>query len=157
MKEVVLIDTSILVSWLNVPNLAKDVDGVKAEMIRLVREGASLLIPQAVIIEVGNHIGQNGDGRQRREKALKFVEIVESALNGRAPWTLTRAVDADIIRGWLKQFPEYAGTGDARGKGIGIGDVSIIAEWNHLRAVHPHRRVRIWSQDSQLSGYDTGP
>jgi hypothetical protein len=43
-------------------------------------------------------------------------------------------------------------------EGKGMGDVSLIAEWERQRLLYPDRRVRIWSHDRRdLSGYDTHP
>lgn len=39
---------------------------------------------------------------------------------------------------------------------IGLGDLSIIREFEHQSRRHQGRRVLIWSYDEHLRGYDTG-
>ena len=34
------------------------------------------------VIETGNHISQNGDGRLRRESANRFFKTIKQSLNG---------------------------------------------------------------------------
>lgn len=36
---------------------------------------------------------------------------------------------------------------------LGLGDVSIIAEWQRQRLLSPQRRLEIWSLDEHLQGY----
>ncbi|NBE96139.1 hypothetical protein FE391_19875 [Nonomuraea sp. KC401] len=40
------------------------------------------------MIETGNHIAQLSDGRLRRLYAGKLAELLESVIDGKAPWVL---------------------------------------------------------------------
>lgn len=108
-----------------------------------------LLLPVAVIVETGNHVAQVGDGRLRRQVAQRFVAEVRKALDGTAPWAPARPISVDDLADWLADFPDHAMAGR------GIGDVSIIAEWERQRVLNPRRRVEIWSLDQHLHGYAT--
>jgi hypothetical protein len=50
---------------------------------------------------------------------------------------------------WLSGFP------DAAMRGAGMGDLSIIKEWEKFKRKIPDHRVFIWSLDSHLQGYDS--
>lgn len=61
---------------------------------------------------------------------------------------------------WLVEFPDYAQRNKSETKtreGVSLSDLSIIKEWEQTRDRHFMSRVLIWSLDSDLSGYDTGP
>jgi len=104
----------------------------------------------ATIIETGNHIAQNGDGRQRRASAQRFVRQVEQALAGNSPFRPTSPILLEDLQRWLADFPEHAA------RGLGVADLSIIKEWERQCTLHPARRVSIWSLDADLAGYDRG-
>jgi hypothetical protein len=40
-------------------------------------------------------------------------------------------------------------------RGAGMGDLSIIKEWEKFKRKIPDHRVFIWSLDSHLQGYDS--
>jgi len=40
---------------------------------------------------------------------------------------------------------------------MGLGDQTIIDAWSEICDKLPHCRVRIWSLDSDLAGYDREP
>jgi hypothetical protein len=42
-------------------------------------------------------------------------------------------------------------------EGVSLADLSIIKEWERNCALHPMSRVRVWSLDSDLAGYDRAP
>jgi len=52
---------------------------------------------------------------------------------------------------WLEDFPTFARAG------VGLGDLSIIQEFHRTCALHPGRRVYVWSLDGDLQGYDREP
>lgn len=150
MKAIVLVDTSIFCEILEVPNMCSRVGPTRVELRQRVQRGEFLLLPLATIIETGNHIAQNGDGRQRRQTAEKFALQVTQALEGLSPFKPTSPMDLDALKTWLGEFPEYAM------HGVGLADLSIIKEWERQRDLNQARRVIIWSLDKHLSGYDTG-
>ena len=69
MKAVCLVDTSIFIEILNVPNKATRHTEVLAELERKLDNTEFLFLPMATVLETGNHIAQNGDGNQRRKCA----------------------------------------------------------------------------------------
>ena len=46
---------------------------------------------------------------------------------------------------------------DSAMRRISIGDLSIIKAWERTRIQNHGRRVRIWSLDQHLVGYDSNP
>ncbi len=155
--SVCLIDTSVFCELLKVPNM----DRRHSEMMGLFAEKLAaqetLLLPMTTILETGNHIGQNGDGRQRRQAAERFVEQVRLALQGQSPFTPTPLFSREDLGGWLSEFPDWAMRSDSRGKGSGLGDLSIVKAFERQCLLTPFRRVYIWSLDEQLAHYDRTP
>jgi len=115
------------------------------------------MLPMTTILETGNHIGQNGDGGSRRKAAERFVQQVSSAIAGQSPFTATAFLERAKLLAWLGDFPNWAATVDVKGKGSGLGDLTIFKEWSELCEKFPGRRVYIWSTDMQLAAYDRQP
>lgn len=148
--SICLIDTSVFCNIVGVPGRNQQRSEVFARLRELVEQRTVLLLPLVVILETGNHIGQLSDGNLRRQAAARFVQQVSDALDGKAPWTPTPFVEADQLRSWLAEFPDHALLGS------GLGDLSIIKEWDRQRQLNQGRRVFIWAYDQHLSSYDTG-
>ena len=155
--SVCLIDTSVFCELLAVPNMNRRHEEMVGQLSAKLKVPEILLLPMTTILETGNHIGQNGDGRQRREAAKKFVGQVRLALRGQSPFVPTPLFLREELGGWLEEFPDWAMRSDARGKGSGLGDLSIIKAFEHQCALNPSRRVYIWSQDEVLCRYDRSP
>lgn len=152
MAVILIIDTSVFLNVLDVPAFNQHRDAVFAELAEHIKaEGTSLLLPMAAIIEAGNHIAQLVDGRQRRRYAKRFAGQVALALDGTAPWRPIAMPDAEAVRAWLPEYPGHAM------RGVGMGDLSIIKEWEAACSRHPNHRVRIWSLDGALTVYDRAP
>ncbi len=147
MKAICLIDTSIFVNILNVPNKSQDHAEVLSEMKQKIQEQEVMFLPMATLFETGNHIGQNGDGNQRRECAKRFVKQLQLALDGNSPFTPIDFVEADKMKQWVSEFPDWAMQNKS------LGDLSIIHDWKRLCEKNKGRRVYIWSLDDHLSGY----
>ena len=154
---IALVDTSVLCELLEVPKMCSDHKTYLKMFMDRSADGEWFLLPMATLLETGNHIGQNGDGRQRRKAAEQFVSLVKQAITGDTPFTATPFVDPETLAGWLAKFPDWVTRGDAKGKGSGLGDLSIYQEWLHQRKRNPKRRVYIWSKDIHLSSYDESP
>ncbi len=152
--SICLVDTSIFCEVLEVPNMCADHKRVLAKLKDKVSRNETLLLPMATILETGNHIGQNGDGGKRREAAQRFADMVAQAIQGLIPFTPTPFFDAEALGTWLSEFPEWAMRNDAKGKGSGLGDLSIQKEWMHQCDLHPKRRVYVWSKDLHLSAFN---
>lgn len=148
MRSVILVDTSIFLNVLDVPGFNQNSIQVRQELEELIENEDSLLLPIAAIVEAGNHIAQLSHGSNRRRFAEQFVEQVKMAFSGDAPWTPTRVPDLELLAEWLTEFPDRAM------QGISLGDLTIIKEWEAACERHPRMRVRIWSLDQHLKGYD---
>lgn len=151
MAAVCLIDTSIFVEILNVPMKAQRHIETLRQLEQRIQGGESLFLPMATILETGNHIGQNGDGGTRRSCAERFIQQVDAALAGRSPFKAISFLQEDEMRAWLKEFPQHAMCGS------GLGDLSIIHDWQRLCSLNMARRVYIWSTDNHLNAYDRAP
>jgi len=145
---VCLIDTSIFVEVLNVPGKAQKHEAVLDALGERIATGETLFLPMAAVLETGNHIGQNGDGRARRACAAHFVEQVTLALAGGSPFKPINFLTQNEMRAWLAEFEDHATNGS------GLGDLSIIHDWRRLCDQNPARRVYIWSFDEHLSAYN---
>ncbi|MBK1692420.1 hypothetical protein [Ectothiorhodospira mobilis] len=148
MSAICLVDTSVFVEILKVPGMySLHIDIVEELEARVTRE-ESMFLPMATILETGNHIGKQGDGRERRACAQRFVQQVEMALKGQSPFKPINFLEAEHLQAWLSEFPDHAS------RGSGLGDLSIIHDWQRLCDQNPQRRVTIWSLDQHLAGYD---
>lgn len=150
--NICLVDTSILCEILRVPNRCGNHKKFSAQMRHKIKT-ESLLLPMSAIIETGNHIGQNGNGRQRRKTAQDFVQLVQTAIRGIAPFRPTPPLynEQESLLEWLREFPDWAG------RGSGLGDLTILKEFERQCLLNPGRRIYIWSTDGHLSSYDRQP
>lgn len=110
----------------------------------------SFMRSQTTILETGNHIGQQGNGRLRRDCAKRFVRLVQDAIGGKNPFTAMSFFEHTEFSTWLEEFPDFAN------RGVGLGDLTLAKEWERLCELHPRRRVYIWTKDGDLESYDRG-
>ena len=159
MSSIFLIDNSIFLNMINVPSCNQDREVVLEDFKTYSQSNCTFLLPMATIIETGNHIAQNGDGRVRRQVASRFVEMIKAAFKGEAPWQPTEFPDTTKILEWIDEFPELAGQNKTPHKqeGTSFGDLSIIAEFNKLCKRFPAREIYIWSLDQDLKNYYQKP
>ena len=146
-----IIDTGILCELLEVPNLCGSSSQISARLEEKYRNGEFLLLPLCTILETGNHIGQNGDGRQRRDTAYRFARMVEQAVRGETPFEPTYFAQPKDLLGWVRDFAEWAG------RGAGLGDLTIFKEFERQCEIYRARRVYIWSTDRHLTSYHREP
>ncbi|OLP18302.1 hypothetical protein BST81_11290 [Leptolyngbya sp. 'hensonii'] len=151
MPPVAIVDTSIFCNVLDIPHMNGERENVIGQLKEFLENGTTLLLPMAAVYETGNHIAQLSDGSNRRRFAQKFVEEVNKAITGKAPWQVMQVPSMEEIGEWLSEFP------DSAMRGAGIGDLSIIKEWEKFTRKVPDRRVFIWSLDRDLQGYNHGP
>ena len=147
---IIIIDTSIFLNILNVPNRNQEYQQVTKDFEKYIKLGASFILPIATVIETGNHIAQNGDGTQRRKIADKFCKAVTDALTGEAPYTISPFPSNQEIQQWLNEFPDLAGKNksDRKLEGTSLGDLTIIKEFEKIRAKHGGQEIMIWTLDS---------
>jgi len=92
MKKVLIIDTSILCVWLEVPGMddcGPDHDKWnKQRLDQKIKEEeqakTTFILPLASIIETGNHISQAT--HSRRERAQALAELMRKSANEQTPW-----------------------------------------------------------------------
>lgn len=121
------------------------------ELKKLLEESTNLLLPMAAVYETGNHIAQLSDGRNRRQFAEDFIRQVKKAIKGEAPWQVMQLPDMEEVGEWLSNFP------DSAMRGAGMGDLSIIKEWEKTIRRTPNHCIFIWSLDGDIQGYDHTP
>lgn len=156
MSSICLIDTSVFVNMLNVPGLNQEAERVSADFVEYVDNSCTFILPMATILETGNHIAQNGDGRLRRQTAQRFCDAVRAAFTDEPPYRLSEFPNTREIFEWLADFPDKAGQNksDSRtGEGTSFGDLSIIKEYEKCLARFPMSELFIWSLDRDLEAY----
>ena len=160
MSGIVLLDTSVYLNVLDVPGHNQDRAGVLDEFQDRITHRDYFLLPLAIVWETGNHIVDLVDGQTRRRYAQLLLDDVRKAFNGDVPYRATHFPDRDEFLAWLGDFPEVAMRSKSVKKqreGTSLADLSIIKEWEQNCARHSMSRVRIWSLDSDLAGYDRTP
>ena len=161
MTDICLLDTSILLNILNVPNKNQDKASVMDDFKIYAESNCRFIIPLVVAVEVGNHISQNGNGETRRKTARQFVDMMHRTFSGELPFEIS---DFDLKiewRNWIGEFVDRAGqnkTATKPNEGMSLTDLSIIKEYDALQAKNranknKHVKVFIWSLDSDLEAY----
>jgi predicted nucleic acid-binding protein len=148
MSSIVIVDTSVLLNIMDVPDRNQHKGQVLNRLAVLIEAGDHLFIPMAAIVEVGNHIAQVKIGAHRRSAAERFVKEVRSALKDEAPWKPINFPSNQEVLSWLNAFP------DSATQGVGMGDLSIKKEWEELCNRHRMSRVWVWTLDADLAGLD---
>ena len=151
MTDIVLLDTSVYLNVLDVPGFNQDRNAVLNDFQHAIESRGTFLLPLACVWEAGKHIAQLSDGRKRRDFAEILVKDVKDAFAGNAPYSPTHFPKRDEFEQWLDGFPESATQGKS------LADHSLIQEWQRNCDLNPTRRVRIWSLDTDLAGYDRQP
>lgn len=146
--SICLVDTTVFCNIVPVPGRDQDREAVLAALGANITEGVVHLLPLAAIVETGNFVAQCASGDVRRQTAARFVRLVRDAVEGRTPFTPTPFFEPQAVLDWLEGFPDHAM------RGIGFADLSIIKEFERHCALHPTRRVFIWSLDRHLSSYE---
>ncbi len=147
--KVRIIDTSVLVNILNIPNMNQNHDEATREFEKLIVSDDTLILPLATIIETGNHIAHISNGNIRRKKAELFSKYLEKTAKGEAPWEYyCKELDKDDLLKLAEEFPNNAM------KETGIGDMSIIRAYEKYKSDIPAiGEIMIWSFDTHLQGY----
>lgn len=154
MKKVLILDTSILCVWLDVPCMGEcgpDHDKWNKarieEKIHMETEaGTTFVLPLASIIESGNHIAHANHSRRERGKGL--AELMRQSANQRSPW----AAFSDQSKLWTpdKLVQLADAWPDLADQHISLGDATIkdVAEY-----YAQNYRVEILTGDQGLKAY----
>jgi hypothetical protein len=135
MKSVLVIDTSILCVWLEVPGMDNcgpngdkwDKKRVEAKIQEERSAGATFVLPLATIIETGNHIAQAKHSQEDRAKAL--ADLMHKSAEEETPWAAfahqTELWSPEKLRKLAEDWPALA-----RQK-MSLGDATIkdVAEY----------------------------
>jgi predicted nucleic acid-binding protein len=148
MSAIVIVDSSVLLNIIDVPDRNQRRDEVFNRLAELIERGDHLFIPMAAIVEVGNLIAHVKNGAQRRAAAERFVKEVRSALADEAPWKPVNFPSNQEVLSWLDAFP------DSATKEVGMGDLSIRQEWESCCHRYSMSRVWVWTLDADLAGLD---
>jgi len=156
MRQVLILDTSVLCVWLAVPG--KESCGpvrdrwtrgrVVAHLERAVADGATLVLPLASIIETGNHISQGAGNRY--DKALDLAQVIRDTADEKTPWAAftDQSVlwDARRLRALAEEWPQLAA------ERLSIGDVTIKHVAEHYASMGC--RVEILTGDQGLKAHE---
>ena len=153
--KVLIIDTSILCVYLQVPHMDTcgpdqdkwDTERVKSKISDEENNGTTFVLPMATLIECGNHITQAAGGCYELAQALS--SIIEQAANKTTPW----AAFTDQSSLWSKKqllalvenWPDHCST-------LSIGDYTIkdVAEYY----AEMGRKVELLTGDAGLKSYE---
>ncbi len=156
MKKVLVIDTSILCVWLDIPGMedcGPDADKwnrarVAAKIEAEERESTTFVLPLASIIETGNHIAQARN--YRRERGESLAELIRKSANQDTPW----AAFSDQSTLWTSvKLTELADSWPPLAQQqLSLGDVTIkdVAEFYAATGC----RVEILTGDVGLKAYE---
>jgi hypothetical protein len=153
-RKVVFVDTSVLVEVLRIPGKSQRPEAVQKELRERTAAGESIVLPTAAIIETGNHIAQLENGTERRTHAEGFAKVLESTIAQEPPWVFNGAPWDKNLLTFLCHGPGgCAPLADMASQGIGVGDVSILAEAAAYRARVAHVDVQVWTLERGLAAY----
>ena len=155
MKEILVIDTSILCVWLNVPGKETcgtydnlwDKARVKKVLDKEEKRGTRFVLPLAAIIETGNHIAQS---QKSWECATALCDIIRKSIDSASPWIAfsQQSVlwNSENLRRLADEWPDYAKTK------LSIGDMTIktIADFY----TEARYNVQILTGDAGLKAYE---
>ncbi len=156
-KKIWIIDTNILCVYLQVPNKDTcenaDATHIIQQINTAAKEGVELVLPIAVIIETGNHIGNiaDGNGNARRTIKQKFTDLVTNCINGVSPWkpfnNQKMLFDDENL---MQLMQDWNARQDTRST---IGDISIlqVKEFYTKKGIY---EVSIYTCDEGLRAYN---
>lgn len=147
---VTFIDTSVMTNLLDIPHKNEHRQDALEELHRLItQKGNVLILPITTIIETGNHISHIADGHIRRQKAELFCKYLRNTALENAPWQLYgNQLDNKDLLFLADHFQNFAM------QGMGLGDLSIIRQYQTYKDKVPASQVRIWTYDKHLASYN---
>ena len=156
MKKVLVIDTSILCVWLQVPGKDNcgpngdcwDYEKVNQKIEQEIEAKTTLVLPLASIIETGNHISQAS--HSRRERALNLAEIMNNVADETSPWAAFS--DQSVLWAPDKLKALAANWPDLAAQKLSLGDATIkdVADY-YAQAGY---KVEILTGDQGLKAYE---
>lgn len=157
-SKLVIVDTSILVVWLQVPGFEEAGEGrlskaqVDEKLQNYKSEGAKLVLTIACIIETGNHIAQVKNGDIRRLKVNQFADFLINVVEKKDGWMMFYSEKDMWSENEIAKLAEmWRESGVYK---LSLGDASIIKVANRLKAIYD---VEVFTGDSQLRGLASAP
>ena len=158
MNKVLILDTSILCVWLQVPGKETcgpehnrwTYDLVKAKIDAEIEQGTTLILPLAAIIETGNHIAQApGD---KHGIVNSFADHIEKAIDGKVPWAAftkqSQLIGSEAFKETIAEWRKTALAGQS------LGDAMIVAVANYYSRFGTCSAVEIFTGDEGLKAYE---
>ncbi len=149
--KVVIVDTSILIVWLQIPGFEEAGEEritykqIDERLNQYKSEGAYLMLTIACVIESGNHIAQIKDSERRREKVNEFAAFLESVVNNSNGWMMYYSEkDLWSKEEMLKLISMWRENGIYK---LSMGDTSILKVANQLKYIY---NVEVFTGDRQL-------
>ncbi len=155
MRKVLIIDTSILCVWLQVPGKTTCGSGSSQwnknrvdQLLQIeIQAGTTLVLPLATILETGNHIAQASSSRYETAQAL--AKLMAEAADEKTPWAAftDQSVlwEAEGLKILAAEWPELAA------QRISIGDATIKTVAEHY--ARSGYQVEIFTGDAGLKAY----
>jgi len=157
-RKVLILDSSVLCVWLQVPG--KETFGSGKDLVdyTLVREkiekeesqGTTFVLPFAAIIETGNHITQAPDNYRQIQK---FADWMVATANEQTPWAAFTQQSSLWSKEGIKSLAErwriYAPSKQS------LGDASIVDVANYYSQLG--LEVEIFTGDEQLKSFQPSP
>lgn len=154
-KRIIVLDTSVICVWLKVPGKETcgsgknelNYDSVNKFIEEEIKNNATLLLPLATIIEVGNHITQSsGD---KFQLANQFKDIIFKTIENETPWALFTLKSESWEGVKLKKLTEeWVKSVDT----LSFGDISIVDVANYYASTGGYE-VFIYTGDKGLEAY----
>ncbi|AFY45833.1 hypothetical protein [Nostoc sp. PCC 7107] len=161
MRKVLLIDTSLLCVWLQVPgketagNNEWNFECVNQKIQLEISKSTTLVLPLATVIEAGNHIAQakTTNSESKRMAAKEFAEIITYAADETSPWAAFSEQivlwEAEELKKLAAQFPNQVV------EKTSMGDASIVILGWHYH--HKGYHVEFLTDDDKLKSQEPPP
>jgi len=156
MQNVIILDTSVLCCWLQVPGKDTagsgqdkwDFDRIDSTIKEKIDNGYYIVLPLATILETGNHISQAS--KFRFECAEKMSKMLEWTAQGDEPWAaFTEQAHLFTLENMTRISKEWPVL--AAGQ-ISLGDFLIVDVANYYAAAGI--KVEILTGDAGLKAYE---
>lgn len=156
MRKVLILDTSILCVWLEVPSMGDcgpdddkwDRKRVADKIAAEEQDATTLVLPLASIIETGNHIAQAEHSRRERGEAL--ADLMKKSANQETPWAAFS--EQSVLWSPEKLVALADNWPDLAAQKLSLGDATIkdVAEYYAQMGY----QVEILTGDAGLKAYE---
>lgn len=156
-RKVLIIDTSVLCVWLQVPGMDScgsdedrwDYNRINDKIDKELSESTTFVLPLAAIIETGNHI-THSTGNGRYLSACKLSEIVGKTADKESPWAAFTDQhgmwDKEGLKKLCSRWLTTVNTGQS------LGDASIVDVCEYYSKIGCN--VEIFTGDAGLKSYE---